>query len=134
MARRCSAEGLSWRFAPWATSLEEHYVTSIDRADNPFWGLFEDACAAGGVKVEHEIFPAGTDSQFLRALGVAAIGFSPLRCTPTLLHEHDEALAIDSFLEGIGVYERIITALAGAERQATEQRAADEPPSKKART
>ena len=116
----CEGDGLSWRFAPWVSTLEEHHVTSIDREKNPFWGVFEDACGKLGVKLEHEIFPAGTDSQFLRALGVAAVGFSPMRNTPMLLHEHNEALSVATFVEGIGVYERVIEDLCGAPRQLTE--------------
>lgn len=116
----CSAEGLSWKFAPWTAPLHEHFLTETDRAKNPFWGIFEDACEAKGTEVEREIFPAGTDSRFLRALGVQAIGFSPMSGTPTLLHEHNEALSVATFLRGIGVYETVIDALACTTRQSQE--------------
>ncbi|KAG5187829.1 hypothetical protein JKP88DRAFT_353573 [Tribonema minus] len=116
----CRAEGVSWSFAPWTTPLHDHYLTSIDRDVNPWWGMFLDAMAHGGVPVEPEIFPAATDSRFLRRIGVAALGFSPMRRTPVLLHEHDEWLHEDVFLEGIDVYERLVEALAGAPRLRTE--------------
>ena len=76
---------------------------------------------ATGARVEREIFPAGTDSAFLRAIGVPAVGFSPLPGTPILLHEHNEALSVKVFLQGIETYARVIDALASAERQPAEE-------------
>merc|ERR1712166_1074598 len=67
-----------------------------------------------------EIFPAGTDSRFLRALGVQAIGFSPMAKSPILLHEHNEALSVKAFLYGISVYEKVLDALATAPKQEQE--------------
>lgn len=69
-----------------------------------------------GVDVEPEIFPASTDSRFIRQLGIPALGFSPMRNTPILLHDHNEYIDEKVFTEGITVYERLITALASAER------------------
>ena len=105
---------MSWRFAEWTTPLHEHFLTETDPALNPFFGLFEDACQSLGRTVEREIFPAGTDSRFLRALGVQAVGFSPMAATPTLLHEHNEALSVATFLEGIKAYECILPAICDA--------------------
>lgn len=126
----CAGEGLSWKFAPWTSPLHEHYLTETDRTKNPFFGIFEDACEAMGARVEREIFPAGTDSRFLRALGIQAVGFSPMARTPTLLHEHNEALAVSTFLRGIGVYEKIIAKLADTPELPTE---AKEPAAKRPR-
>merc|ERR1712151_733319 len=89
------------------------------------WGIVEDACASMGTKVEREIFPAGTDSRFLREIGVPSIGFSPMAETPILLHEHNEALSVATFLRGIAVYERIIFALAEAGLQVGESGTGD---------
>lgn len=108
----CAAEGLSWSFAPWTAPLHDHFLTDTDRTTNPFWGVFEDACVSAGCRVEREIFPAGTDSRFLRALGVQAVGFSPMANSPILLHEHNEALSVATFLRGIEVYQSVICALA----------------------
>jgi aminoacylase len=116
----CKAEGVSWDFAPWTSPIHKHYLTAVDRDVNPWWGVFLDTMAEIGVAVEPEIFPAGTDSRFLRKLGVAALGFSPMRNTPILLHEHNEWLHEDVFLEGITVYEKLIAALASAERLPSE--------------
>ncbi|CEG38232.1 acy1-like metalloprotease [Plasmopara halstedii] len=99
----CTAEGLSWEFASWTDPLHDHYVTSLD-ADNVWWQLFQKACAQMGEKLETEIFPAATDSRFLRKVGVPAIGFSPMKLTEILLHEHNESLAKHTFLHGINVY------------------------------
>lgn len=74
-----------------------------------------------GVEIEPEIFPASTDSRYLRELGIPALGFSPMRNTPILLHDHNEYIDESVFTDGIGVYERLITALASAERLSTEK-------------
>ena len=62
------------------------------------------------------IFPAATDSRFLRALGIRAIGFSPMRNSPILLHEHDEYLDRGVFVEGCAVYEKLLRVLLLQER------------------
>ncbi|CAI5713564.1 unnamed protein product [Hyaloperonospora brassicae] len=99
----CATEGVSWEFASWTNPMYEHYITSLD-ADNVWWQLFQASCARIGVKLETEIFPAATDSRFLRKIGVPAIGFSPMKQTEILLHEHNESLPKDVFLDGIAVY------------------------------
>ena len=52
--------------------------------------------------------------QFLRAVGVPAVGFSPMPNTPILLHEHNEALSIQTFLSGIETYAQVIDALSAS--------------------
>eukprot|EP00899_Mesostigma_viride_P006083 jgi/Mesvir1/15476/Mv20016-RA.1 len=96
----------------WVYKTPEHYVSSID-AENPWWGRFKAGAAQAGVAVEAEIFPAGTDSKYLRELGIPAFGFSPMNNTPILLHDHNERLAASVFLRGIRIYQSIITSLAG---------------------
>lgn len=59
-----------------------------------------------------QVFPAATDSRFLRALGIRAFGFSPIRRSPVLLHEHDEFIPIDIYLEGCEVYVELIQKIA----------------------
>ena len=58
---------------------------------------------------------AGTDSRFIRALGVPAFGFSPMANTPILLHEHNEYIDEGVFLEGVDVYVTLIEALGSFE-------------------
>lgn len=109
----CAAEGLSWEYAPWVGEpIKQHYVSSIDRETNPFWNTFQSCCEGMGMDVNTEIFPAGTDSRFIRGLGIPAFGFSPMTNTPILLHEHDEYLHRDVFLQGIDIYSQLIPALA----------------------
>mmetsp|Transcript_29011 Transcript_29011/g.37564 ORF Transcript_29011/g.37564 Transcript_29011/m.37564 type:complete len:255 (+) Transcript_29011:746-1510(+) len=111
----CQAEGVEWRFAEWTSPLYEHYLTNLDREKNPWWGLFLDVCKESEVEVEPEIFPAGTDSRFIRQIGVPALGFSPIKNTPILLHDNDEYITKDVFLEGISLYENLIKALSSAD-------------------
>uniref|UniRef100_A0A8C9ZMZ5 N-acyl-aliphatic-L-amino acid amidohydrolase n=1 Tax=Sander lucioperca TaxID=283035 RepID=A0A8C9ZMZ5_SANLU len=72
---------------------------------------FSAACKAMNITLEKEIFPAATDSRFIRAVGIPAIGFSPMNRTPILLHDHNEYLNEHVFLKGISVFERLISAL-----------------------
>lgn len=103
----CAAEGLSWEFVSWwKNPLHEHYTTSVDDS-NIWWKLFKEGCEDVGVPVETEVFPAATDSRFLRQLGIPALGFSPMNKTEILLHEHNERLHKDTFLRGIDVYETL---------------------------
>jgi aminoacylase len=58
------------------------------------------------------VFPGGTDSRYIRGLGIPAIGFSPMNFTPVLLHDNDEFLKADIYLKGIDIYKKIIPSLA----------------------
>merc|ERR1712130_176491 len=62
--------------------------------------------------VKPQIFPAGTDSRYLREVGIPAIGFSPMNNTPILLHDHDEFLNETIFLRGIDIFTDIIANIA----------------------
>ncbi|KAK5605361.1 Aminoacylase-1A [Crenichthys baileyi] len=85
-------------------------VTSTAEND-PWWSAFSSACKSLNMTLDKEIFPAATDSRFIRAVGIPAIGFSPMNRTPILLHDHNEYLNERVFLNGISVYERLIPAL-----------------------
>jgi len=63
------------------------------------------------MKMEPRVFPAATDSRFLRALGIRALGFSPMRSTEVMLHENDEYIEERNYVEGISVYVTLIEAL-----------------------
>ena len=113
------AEGLSWQYAPWVgTPITEHYLSSIDASTSEWWKLilttFEEDF---GTKLEPEIFPAGTDSRFLRESGIPSYGFSPMAKSPILLHEHNEYLDLDVFKKGIDVYETLLPKLANLKTQ-----------------
>ncbi|CAI9114612.1 OLC1v1015370C1 [Oldenlandia corymbosa var. corymbosa] len=79
---------------------------------NPWWSVFKDAVtAAGGKLAKPEILASTTDARFMRQLGIPTIGFSPMKNTPILPHDHNEFLKDSVFLEGIAVYKSIITSL-----------------------
>jgi aminoacylase len=97
----------------------EHQTTSIDPSINPWWPIFSDAIRQHNnedIKIEPMVFPAATDSRLLRAIGVRAFGFSPIRRSPILLHEHNEFLEVSVFLEGCDVYISLIKSLASQPR------------------
>jgi aminoacylase len=101
-----------WSYIGHNNDSAQHSTTSIDPISNPWYKLFattiEDKCQT---TVEPQIFPAATDSRFLRALGIRALGFSPMRNTEIMLHENDEYIPEYTFLEGIGVYFYLIQEL-----------------------
>jgi aminoacylase len=63
---------------------------------------------------------AATDSRFLREVGIPALGVSYLKNTPLLLHDHDERMHEDIFLEGIDFYENLITQLSNVTAEQVE--------------
>mmetsp|Transcript_15453 Transcript_15453/g.49300 ORF Transcript_15453/g.49300 Transcript_15453/m.49300 type:complete len:118 (-) Transcript_15453:92-445(-) len=107
-------EGVSWQVDPKFGKFAdfEHAVTSTDAAENKWWKAFSDACASAHLEIVPEIFPAATDSRFLRRKGISVFGFSPMSGSPVLLHEHNEFLERATFVRGIAVYETLIPALA----------------------
>ena len=62
--------------------------------------------------MDPSVFPAATDSRFIRRVGIPALGFSPMNNTPVLLHDHDEYLSEDVFLRGIDTFKVLIEKLA----------------------
>lgn len=103
-------DGLSYTVRKFSAE----YVTSIDEQRNPFWAVFKSTLGSlcGSTRVAPQIFPAGTDSRFLRKAGIPVIGFSPLNSTPVLLHDHNEHIGVHTFMRGISVYQGLIPALA----------------------
>lgn len=112
--QECSSSpgGLSWEYIGEQNSAMEHATTPTDRHINPWYALFCDTLGEMGIDLVPQVFPAATDSRFLRALGIRALGFSPMRNTEILLHENDEYILESNFLEGIGIYCELIQALA----------------------
>jgi len=101
--------GISWELD--TNKLREHHTTSTDPDANPWWKIFTDSLSSQGMEVEPQIFPAATDSRFIRAMGLRAFGFSPIRRSPILLHEHDEYIGEDVFIEGCNVYTNVLHTL-----------------------
>eukprot|EP00301_Raphidiophrys_heterophryoidea_P005207 c12215_g1_i4.p1 GENE.c12215_g1_i4~~c12215_g1_i4.p1 ORF type:complete len:430 (-),score=129.43 c12215_g1_i4:173-1429(-) len=102
----CDEEGMTWEPIVPPTG---HYVTSMSCV---WWDTIQASLAAQGVEVEPEIFPAATDSRYLRRLQIPAFGLSPLSNTPILLHDHNEMINANVFLRGIEVYKQLVPALA----------------------
>ncbi|KAF6098432.1 aminoacylase 1 [Phyllostomus discolor] len=105
---QAAGEGVTFEFAQKWT---EPRVTSTTDSD-PWWSAFSGVCKDMSLALEPEIFPASTDSRYLRAAGVPALGFSPMNRTPVLLHDHDERLHEAVFLRGVDIYARLLPALA----------------------
>lgn len=80
-----------------------------------WWTAFSGALQAKGVSFRPDIFPAATDSRHLRAVGYQSLGFSYMPNTPVLLHDHDEFLHENVFLEGIDVFEELVARMASVE-------------------
>ncbi|XP_042463365.1 aminoacylase-1-like [Zingiber officinale] len=79
---------------------------------NPWWSAFKQAILASGGKLARpEILSSTTDARFMRQMGIPTLGFSPMKNTPILLHDHNEFLMDSVFLNGIKVYEQVISAL-----------------------
>ena len=89
-------------------------LTSVDEKD-PWFSAMSAAFKKHNLNVKPQIFPAGTDSRYLREVGIPAIGFSPMPNTPVLLHDHNEFLNEDIFLKGINVFVDIIENVANVE-------------------
>ena len=66
------------------------------------------------VKISTFIFPAGTDANYIREVGIPAFGFSPMNHTPILLHDSNEFLNEKIFLRGIDIFSNVITEVASA--------------------
>lgn len=112
--KECSKnEGLAWSFIGHGNDFAGHSTTPID-STNPWYQHFVDGVKLSGIDVVPEVFPAATDSRFLRAIGVRALGFSPMRNSEILLHENDENIKVDVFLEGVEVYVKLISHLANS--------------------
>ncbi|XP_041012377.1 aminoacylase-1-like [Juglans microcarpa x Juglans regia] len=87
---------------------------------NPWWPIFKQAITAvGGKLAKPEILASTTDARYIRQLGIPVLGFSPMKNTPILLHEHNEFLEDTVYLKGIEVYESIIRSLSSFEESSS---------------
>uniref|UniRef100_A0A8C3UMA6 N-acyl-aliphatic-L-amino acid amidohydrolase n=1 Tax=Catharus ustulatus TaxID=91951 RepID=A0A8C3UMA6_CATUS len=105
---RGAGDGVTYEFHQ--KCMDQH-ITSTEESD-PWWKAFSGVCRDMKLQLKLEIFPAATDSRYIRAAGHPAIGFSPMNRTPVLLHDHNEFLNEQVFLRGIEIYARLLTALA----------------------
>jgi aminoacylase len=116
----CAVEGgnVSWEPLPLVCGagalMTSNPTTPVEGPDAHWYRVFSGALRDGALETHApSIFPAATDSRWVRLmLGAPCLGFSPMRNTPILLHDHDEYISVGVFNEGIAVYERIIERLA----------------------
>lgn len=54
------------------------------------------------------IAPGGTDSRYIRALNIPALGFTPINHTQIRLHDHNEYVNAEIFLKGIQIMKNVI--------------------------
>ncbi|KAJ7959118.1 aminoacylase-1-like [Quillaja saponaria] len=87
-------------------------LMTLTNDSNPWWSVFSEAIRRAGEKLSKpEILPSTTDARFLRQMGIPVLGFSPMKNTPILLHDHNEHLQDTVYLNGIEVYEFVISSL-----------------------
>ena len=103
----------AWSFVH-ANTMKDHAVTDFSCAEAaPWWHAFSSSLQSRfGISCKPAVFPAATDSRFLRAHGYKALGFSPIRRSKIMLHENDEHLLLDVFFEGCDVYLGLLPDLA----------------------
>jgi N-acyl-L-amino-acid amidohydrolase len=116
----CAVEGggVEWEPLPAVCGegamMTSNPTTPVAGPDARWFGVFSAALSDAGFETHApSIFPAATDSRWVRLLlGAPCLGFSPMRGTPILLHDHDEFVSVRAFEEGIDVYEALIQRLA----------------------
>lgn len=86
-------------------------LTSV-AAEDPWYQAFMRAANKHKLEIAPRIFPAGTDSRYIREVGISAFGFSPMNNTPVLLHDHNEFLNENVFLRGIDIFVDVIAEMA----------------------
>ncbi|KAJ3362436.1 adenylate cyclase [Allomyces javanicus] len=101
-----SEEGVSYEFIQLTPC---NFVTPLN--NNPWWHALQATAKARGVALDPTVFPAATDSRYVRRARVPALGISPMRNTPVLLHCHDEYLDESMFLEGLEFYTALLPRL-----------------------
>ncbi len=85
--RECSASVEEGYEVKWKSMFDmgprtnTHALTDVDASSNPWFEVFSSAMASMGYEIVPQVFPAATDSRFLRQLGIRAFGFSPMRNT-----------------------------------------------------
>ncbi|XP_063697085.1 aminoacylase-1-like [Culicoides brevitarsis] len=83
--------------------------------DNRYWCAFKAAVDEMKLRVVPVIAPGGTDSRYIRALGIPALGFTPINHTAIRLHDHNEYLGAETFLRGIQIMKNVIKKVTSVE-------------------
>ncbi|EDV49624.1 uncharacterized protein Dere_GG17282 [Drosophila erecta] len=115
LANLCEEAGGGIEFEFHSNRRKEHIAPTATDESNPFWVAFKSATDELGLKTKLQVFPGGTDSRYIREVGIPALGFSPINNTPVLLHDHDEFLHAETYLRGVEIYEKVIEKLANVD-------------------
>ncbi|KAE9546799.1 hypothetical protein FO519_009989 [Halicephalobus sp. NKZ332] len=99
-----AGEGITYTFTQHAITSSTTPITDED----PYWKVFSNTLRDMDCKFKTQIDCGSTDSRFLRAIGIRAIGFSPIINTMDLAHDHNEFLEEKMFLRGVEIYEKLI--------------------------
>ncbi len=99
-------------------------VVDDSATSDPLLAAVQRAVASRSANLQCGFFFGATDSRFLRRLHnttsavktapIRVAGFSPIRDTPVLLHDHDEFLNRDIFLQGLCIYKDIVRDISSA--------------------
>ncbi|KAI8831265.1 hypothetical protein BC829DRAFT_437834 [Chytridium lagenaria] len=101
-------EGVTYSFEQ---KFDSNDVTPVDDT-NPWFVALREVAASRNIQITPEVFPAASDSRFIRKLNIPALGLSYLRNVQPLLHHHNEYVPVATFLESIGFYVDLISKLA----------------------
>ncbi|KAJ3197284.1 adenylate cyclase [Irineochytrium annulatum] len=105
----CNEEdGVTYSFAQ---KFDSSNFTDISDS-NPWFVALKEVAAEHKCEILPEVFPAATDSRFIRKLNIPALGISYLKNLEPLLHQHNEYIPVNLFLESIPFYKDLIRKLA----------------------
>ncbi|KAI9139402.1 hypothetical protein BKA69DRAFT_1086078 [Paraphysoderma sedebokerense] len=104
MKEWCSEPGVSYAFKQHTPA---NFVCPLT-SNNPWWTAIQKTSGTLNAPITPAVFPASTDSRYFRRKGIPAIGISPMRNTPILLHCHNEYLNEKVFLDGVDWYECLL--------------------------
>lgn len=90
----------------------ENDTTSSTDPSDKWWRAILAGSQKHAITLVPQIFPANTDSRFLRKRGIPCYGFSPINNTPVLFHDKDEWLGVSTFLNGIDILGDVVRQLA----------------------
>ncbi|KAJ1923169.1 adenylate cyclase [Tieghemiomyces parasiticus] len=112
------------KFSAWLAELAHRNDVTLDYElkytkpnvtfleNNPWWAAMQRVGKRLDIPHDADILTGATDSRWVRCLGIPCLGVSPMRNHPILLHDHDEYVTVNCYLEGIHYYEHLIEELA----------------------